>query len=106
MPAAAVKNLHARKGVRSMTDDSLPTVRGHTVADCAKLLRVSPDKIRMWIKSGELSAINTARTRCGRPRFVILPHAIEQFAAARSPAPPPKPVRRKKRTDELDFYPD
>jgi hypothetical protein len=69
-------------------------------------LRVSEDKIRLWIRSGELPALNTARTRSGKPRFVILPHAIEQFAAARSPAVPPKPARRKKRTMEIDFYPD
>jgi excisionase family DNA binding protein len=80
--------------------------RGYTTADAARLLRVSEDKIRAWIRAGELSAVNTARTRCGKPRFVILPHAIEQFATTRSPAEPPKPKRCRKRTQEIDFYPD
>jgi excisionase family DNA binding protein len=56
--------------------------RGFTVADAAKLLRVSEDKIRRWVKSGELAAINTSGRRASRPRFIILPDAIEQFAAA------------------------
>jgi excisionase family DNA binding protein len=87
-----------------MLTDSLQ--RGLTTADASKLLRVSEDKIRLWIKSGELSAINTASHRCRRPRFVILPEALQRFAEARSASPPPKPARRKKRTQEIDFYPD
>jgi excisionase family DNA binding protein len=79
---------------------------GYTTRDAARLLRVSEDKIRKWIRAGELSAINTATTRSGKPRFVILPDAIQQFAAARSAAPPPKSPRRKKRTGAIDFYPD
>jgi excisionase family DNA binding protein len=83
------------------------TIRGYTTADAAKLFRVSEDKIRNWIRAGELAAINTSTTRSGKPRFVILPDAIQQFTAARSAAAPSsKPARRKRRTTAIDFYPD
>jgi hypothetical protein len=79
--------------------------RGYTTADAAKLLRVSEEKIRKWIKSGQLAALDTAEPNSRKPRFVILPDAIERFAAARSPALPPKPTRRKRRTEEVDYFP-
>jgi hypothetical protein len=86
-----------------------PTTRpggGHTVSDVARRHRVSEDKIRRWIALGQLKAINTSSTLCGRPRYVILPEDLADFEARRSTAPPPKPARRKKRSDIIDFYPD
>jgi excisionase family DNA binding protein len=81
--------------------------RGMTPNEVARLLRVSPDRIRNWILSGELGAINTARPRCGRPRYVILAEHMAAFVRARRVvAPPPKPARRKKPTGPIDFYPD
>jgi hypothetical protein len=71
------------------------------------MLRVSPDKVRRWIRSGELGAINTAETRCGKPRWVILPHHREEFERGRQSAPPPKvPRRRKRQTEAIDYYKD
>jgi excisionase family DNA binding protein len=81
------------------------TPRGYTTTDAARLLRVSEEKIRIWIRSGELAAINTAGPRSNKPRFVILPEALQQFASARSAAAP-KPPRRKKRTEQVDYFPD
>lgn len=80
---------------------------GLTVADVAKRLRVSPDKIRGWIKRGELAALNVANQHCGRPRFVITVEALAAFEQSRSAATPsaPKPKRRRK-TTQIDFYPD
>jgi excisionase family DNA binding protein len=90
-----------------MPSNSVVPLRGYTVTDTAKLLRVSEDKIRSWIRSGELSAVNTAGPRTRKPRFVILPHAIEQFASARSAAESPKTPYRRRRTDEeTDYFPD
>ena len=80
--------------------------RGYTVAEVARLYRVSEDKIRNWIKKGRLGAINTADPRCVRPRFVVLPHHLAEFERANSVAPPPKPPRRRKRTAEIDYFPD
>jgi hypothetical protein len=79
--------------------------RGYTPRDLAQLLRVSPDRVRSWIAAGELGAIDTARHRCGRPRYVVLPHHLAEFERRRSAAPTPKP-RRRKRTQDTDFYPD
>jgi Helix-turn-helix domain len=85
--------------------DPGPT-RGLTVADVAARYRVSPDKVRGWIKRGELRAINTAAVQCGKPRFVIPPEALPEFERRRSAALPPKPARRRRPPEMHDFYPD
>jgi hypothetical protein len=80
--------------------------RGHTPADVASLLRVSVDRVRAWIVAGELGAVNVAKTRCGKPRYVVLPHHLAEFER-RHAAAQPKPTRQpRKRTTEIDFYPD
>jgi transposase len=78
---------------------------GLTVADLAKRFRVSPDKVRLWIKRGELSAVNTANARCGKPRFVVTADALAAFEQGRQ-ATPPKAAKRKKRTNLVDYFPD
>ena len=88
--------------------EQAPEHRGYTPAELAKLLRVSPDRIRAWIQTGELGAINTARHRCGRPRYVILPHHVTEFEQRRraaTPAAKPAP-RRKLRKVAVDYFPD
>ena len=80
---------------------------GLTVADVARRYRVSEDKVRGWIRRGELRAVNTAAALCGRPRFVITPEALARFERARAAGQPPKqPRRRHKRTGLVDYYPD
>jgi hypothetical protein len=80
---------------------------GFTVADLAKRYRVSPDKVRAWIKRGELPAVNTASAVCRKPRFVVLPDAVAAFEQRRGVAPPtPKPQRRRRRPEFIDFYAD
>jgi excisionase family DNA binding protein len=82
--------------------------RGYTPNELARLLRVSPDQVRAWVKAGELGAIDTARVRCGRPRYVILPHHLAEFTKRRSAAQSkttPTP-RRKRRPGFVDFFPD
>lgn len=87
--------------------DSLATP-GLTVPQLAKRYRVSPDKIRNWIRRGELRAVNVASRLCGRPRFVVTPDALADFEkkrAAQSAAP--KPARRKRLPKgTIDFFPD
>ena len=78
---------------------------GLTVREVAKRYRVSPDKIRGWIKRGELAAINTATVLCRRPRFVILPEHLAEFEKKLAAAPPPKPRRRKKPAGLVDYFP-
>jgi hypothetical protein len=82
-------------------------LRGLTVADVAARYRVGEDKVRGWIRRGELAAINTSMALCGKPRFVVLPSALAEFEDRRAAAQPPKPPRkRRKRADYTDFYPD
>ena len=81
--------------------------RGYTTREVAKLLRVSPDRVRGWIMRGELIAVNTAPIRCGKPRYVILPHHLDEFVRSRQAAAPAAPVRRRRRQAALvDYYPD
>jgi hypothetical protein len=79
--------------------------RGWTPNELARLIRVSPDRVRGWIKAGLLGAVDTSAVRCGKPRYVVLPHHLAEWERQRSAAPPPKP-RRKKRTQMVDYYPD
>jgi hypothetical protein len=79
--------------------------RGMTPNELARVLRVSADRIRGWIVSGELPALNTASARCGRPRYVVLPHHLAEFERARQAAAPKLPPRRKKKNYEIDYFP-
>jgi hypothetical protein len=80
---------------------------GFTVADLAARYRVGPDKIRFWIKCGELTAINTSSALCARPRYIVTADALEKFERSRSVTPPPKQRRRRRSKQEIvDYYPD
>ncbi len=84
-----------------------PTSRGLTVEDLAARWRVSPDKVRSWIKSGKLQAINTSSSQCGKPRYVVLPEQLAAFEQQLAAAAPVKTPRRPRRAAEaIDFYPD
>jgi len=97
--------------VNALTDNLTPTPAGRataglTVADVARRYRVGEDKVRGWVRRGELVGINTAATLAGKPRWVITPEALAEFERRRAGGPPPKPARRKKQTGMVDFYPD
>jgi transposase len=78
---------------------------GLTVRDLARRYRVGEDKIRQWIRKGELVAINTAMHLSGRPRYIVTAEALAAFEKWRTTAPPLK-ARRRKRPEGIDFYPD
>ena len=79
--------------------------RGLTTADVARIFRVSEDKVRRWLATGELVGTNTATTLSGRPRWVITPEAIDAFKQRRTSAPTPVTPRRKRHKVAVDFYP-
>ena len=82
--------------------------RGLTPSEASRLLRVSADRVRDWIKRGELGAIDTAPHRCGKPRFIILPEHLSEFVRRRraaTPAARPAP-RRRLRKVAVDYFPD
>jgi hypothetical protein len=82
------------------------TSRGLTVRDVAKRYRVSPDKVRAWIRRGELAALNTADAASPKPRFIIVPESLERFERGRSAAEPKPAPRRKRKPIAIDFFPD
>jgi excisionase family DNA binding protein len=79
-----------------------------TPNELARYLRVSPDSVRSWIKSGRMKALNTASARCAKPRYVILPHHLaewEQSHSAIEPELAPR-ARMRRRAEIKDFFPD
>jgi hypothetical protein len=79
---------------------------GFTVTDISRRYRVGEDKVRRWIATGELKAINTASVLCGRPRWVIPADALAAFEHVRAGGPQPKPQRRRRQSVPIDYYPD
>jgi len=75
---------------------------GYSVADLCRRWKVGPDKIRGFLRRGELVGVNVAANLSGRPQWRITAESVERFERRRSSAPPPKPPRRK-RTDEVDY---
>ncbi len=57
-------------GVHAMQEEPL------TVDEVAKQLRVSPETVRAWIRSGELDAIDVGK-------YLIYPSALEDFKERR-----------------------
>jgi hypothetical protein len=80
--------------------------RGYTVPEVARRYRVGQDKVRGWIRRGELAAVNTAAVLCGKPRWVITPDALAAFEKLRAGGPTPKPSRSRRQPVVIDFYPD
>jgi hypothetical protein len=80
--------------------------RGWTPRELARVLRVSPERIRDWIRRGELSAVSTA-TRTGRPRLLILPQHLRAWERRHRVQPTPKPApRRRRAAEQKDYFPD
>jgi hypothetical protein len=89
-----------------MGDRQTIVAPGLTVRDVSLRYRVGEDKVRGWIRRGELRAVNTATTLCGKPRWVIPVEALAEFECRRTASPPPKPPRRRRCPEMIDFYPD
>jgi hypothetical protein len=79
---------------------------GYTVGDLARRWRVGPDKVRAFLRRGELVGVNVSANLSGRPQWRITAESVERFEQRRSSAPPPKPPRRRRATQLVDFYPD
>ena len=70
-----------------------------TVPEVAKFLRVRPDKVLSWIRTGRLRGYNVAERENGRPKYRVNPDDLEAFATLRVPfqAPPiGRPVGRRR----------
>jgi excisionase family DNA binding protein len=81
--------------------------RGFTPRELARVLRVSADRVRQWIQTGELGAINTSTFRCAKPRYVVLPHHLAEFERTHKAGPTAKPpLRRRRQLVAIDYYPE
>jgi hypothetical protein len=89
-----------------MSDTPL-SITGFTIRDLARRWRIGGDKIRSFLRRGELVGVNVATNVSGRPQWRITAESVERFEQRRSSAPPPRPARRRKlRTGFVDYYPD
>jgi hypothetical protein len=79
------------------------TERWQSPPEIGRTLKVCPERIIKWIRSGALAAVNVADGH-QRPRFRVSPEALAQFLASRSTTPVPKAVRRKKPSVTRQFY--
>jgi hypothetical protein len=70
---------------------------GLTVREFARRYRMGKDRALAMIHSGALRALNVASTRCGRPRYVIMPEALLEFEKATRRACPLRPGDEKSR---------
>jgi hypothetical protein len=79
-----------------------------TPPELARRYGIGAGKVLMWIRSGELRAVNVATRPKGRPRYVIDDDDIAAFEARRALVPTPKPSGRrrtgKKSENVIDFY--
>ena len=69
-----------------------------SVPQVAGRFGVSEDKVRRWIASGELKAMNGATKPNGRPRYLIDQDDLLAFERARSAlaVPPARTLRRRR----------
>lgn len=73
-----------------------------TVRDISERYGVGLHTVLAWIHSGELRAINVGRTASGKKaRWRVTEEALSAFELRRSSTPPPKPVRRSRRTSHV-----
>jgi hypothetical protein len=80
-------------------------LQGYSVADLARRWRISPDKVHTFLRRGELIGVNVASNLSGRPQWRITQESVDLFERRRSSAPTPKPVRRKRVSQIVDYYP-
>jgi len=106
-PAAPAAERRTGPAAPDGEPDPSALATGFTVADVAQRYRVGEDKVRGWINRGELRAVNTAATLCGKPRWVIPPEALAEFERRRAGGPAPKaPRRRRPAAGFVDYFPD
>jgi excisionase family DNA binding protein len=73
-----------------------------TLKKVAEQLGVDSYKVLLWIKRGELQAINVALNQQPgrRPRYRVPLKALDEFLAKRSTIPPAPAPRRRQRSEK------
>ena len=80
----------------------MQTDRAITPPAYAARLGIGIHTVLGWIRAGELAAINTSNAT--RPRWRILPEAIQQFERRRAAKPPTPPAPRRKKDPATTEY--
>lgn len=80
--------------------------QGFSVADLCLRWKIGADKIRSFLRRGELVGVNLASNLSAKPQWRITRESVEAFERRRSSAPPPKLIRRRRRLAKVDYYPD
>jgi len=80
------------------------TKSGFSVSDLCRRWKVGPDKIRGFLRRGELIGINLATNLSARPQWRITPESVDLFERRRSSGPAPKRLRKRK-PPLVDYYP-
>ena len=75
-----------------------------TPPEIAKELRIRPDKVLTWIRSGELVAVNLAENIGGRPRWRISEADLQDFLRRRQATPPPKQTRQRRAKPAKSYF--
>ena len=76
-----------------------------TPSAVAERFGVDVHKVIVWIRRGELRAIDVATTTGGRPRYRISPADLAVFEVGRSATPQPKITRgRRKNPLVTEFF--
>jgi hypothetical protein len=72
------------------------------VADLARRWRIGEDKVRLFLRRGELIGVNVATDRAGKPQWRVTAESVRTFEERRSSAPPPRRARRRRR-EQVDY---
>lgn len=76
-----------------------------TPPEVAEQYRVNADKVRQWIMSGQLRAVDVSTNPgAGKPRWRIHPTDLIAFENARTARTPVKAPRRKRKPENVIQY--
>ena len=75
-----------------------------TPPEVAKRLRIRPDKVLAWIRSGELTAIDVSESQGGRPRWRVSEADLQDFLKRRQSQPAPKQTRRRREKPRKSYF--
>ncbi len=76
-----------------------------TVHEIELRFGVSEGTVLVWVRSGELKALNVGRdSGAKRPRWRVTQGAVDAFEASRTATPPEPRARRAKPADVVEFY--
>lgn len=73
------------------------TMTTYTPPAIGRMLKVKSDKVLIWIRSGELKAVNIAEHAAGRPRWRIFDDDLQAFLRSRQNVKPAPPAARRKK---------